>query len=272
MGSIIETKPGGYIRFALQENPTFTFKEHRPIRTKAQNDTLRGIERFIAWTMDGEKPTDDDCQEIHEAIIQAVMPLVTNKYNGCQYHKRTEDATITELARCIEYGLNWLACTDIPDEVVVSIGKSMKDTWASWYKWRYEQALDPLFEYENEMDWDTYRENHPVCELCGIGHSDIDPLERQHIVSGGSNIAAYEYPWNWLHSHHSHHANQHQEGWEPLLKEFPHIVGKVERAQKLAASVQNMKGENDGAEIQASNDNHETSNQGPDIGRNPEDW
>lgn len=231
---IAGTEPGGRIDLFIQEPPVILLRDHRPKRTMAQNSTLRGIERFIAWATIGEKPTDEEVDMVHEAVIEQVMPQVTNTYNGKMYHKRTSEATTTEMSRCIEKALNWLASTDVPDQLVVSLGKGMKEIWTQWYEWRYTQDEDPLFQDELQMTWEKYREEHAVCELCALAEIPGDPIERMHIVSGGSNIAAYEFSWNWLAAHRSHHALQHQVGWEPIKLEFPHIKGKLERARRLA--------------------------------------
>jgi hypothetical protein len=234
---IAETQHGGILTLELERDPIILLRQYEPISSRKQMDTLRGIERFIAWAQMGHKPQDSDCDEVHEAIVDAVMPVLKNKYNGKDYSKRTSDGNKRELSRCIEFALNWLATCDISDDIVIAMGKGMKQLWIEWYEWRYTQALDPLLEDEMEMSWDEYREVHQVCELCSLPDLDGDPLERMHIVSGGSNISAYEYPWNWLHAHRSHHINvQHQNGWGPIEKEYPHIIGKLNRAREMAES------------------------------------
>lgn len=245
--TIANTEVGGIMLLLRQSDLEVMLKEWRPPRTKAQNDTLRGVERFIASAYLGEKPSEDDVDEIHEAIIEAVMPEISNKFNGSKYHKRTSDATVLELARCIEYGLNWLATLDIPDIIVTSMGHGMKKLWQSWYEWRYTQESDPLLEDETEMKWDDYCDVHPVCELCGILGTEGDPLERMHIVSSGSNISSYEYPWNWIRAHNSHHVPvQHQHGWDSITDEFPHIAGKLKRARIMAEGTRRDSGETSG--------------------------
>jgi len=55
-----------------------------------------------------------------------------------------------------------------------------------------------------------------------------------HIVSAGSDIADYEQSWNWIRALRSIHKRQHDKGWSAVLKEYPHLKGKVERARRLA--------------------------------------
>lgn len=233
---IAQTEPGGVIQLRKLDDSgiSISLRELKPPKTRDQENTLRGIERFIAWAFSGSKPSDEEVDEVHEAIIEAAMPLVRNRYNGAMYHKRTSDATTVEMSRCIEYALNQLATMDIPDEIVTALGGDMKALWEAWYKWRYDQETDPLYDDEMAMDWESYCGIHPVCELCGQPEYPNDPLERMHIISAGANGTIYELPWNWLRAHASHHIPvQHQKGWDPILEEFPHISGKIRRAKTL---------------------------------------
>ncbi len=232
--SIAGTEPGGILHLSLADQPFLLLTEFKEPRSRKQENTLRGLERFIATAIMDRKASDEEVDEIHEAIIDEIMPIKTNTYSGERHHKRTSDATVVEMARCIEHAINWLCTLDIPDWLVESAGKDMHALWDGWYRWRYKQELDPLYDDEMAMDWTKYCEHHQVCELCFQPDIPGDPLERAHIVSGGANIAAYEKPWNWLRIHHSHHVPvQHQHGWDAITKEFPHIIGKLNRARQM---------------------------------------
>lgn len=214
------------------ENPTVEFETESSRRSMNQHKTLRGIERFIAWAMLLRKPLDTEVEFVHEAVLEDVGITIVNPISGHPILKRTSMMSAKEMAQCIERALVMLALQDISNEVMAAIGGDMKKLWDAWYTWRYEND-DPLFDLEQAMTWDEYRVAHPVCEICGVGPTDNDPLERQHIVSGGSAIDLYEIPWNWIHGHHSHHAYQHQYGWNRLVADHPHIRGKVDRAREL---------------------------------------
>lgn len=215
------------------ENPTVEIETWNAARSMAQHTTLRGIERFVAWAMLGRKPTDRECEFVHEAVLEEAAPEILNPVTGTMMPKRSSMMSVVEISACIEHAMVMLGLQDISDKVMAEIGGDMKRLWDAWYTWRYEQEEDPLFEAEQNMSWDEYSGRHPICEICGIGPRDGDPLERQHIVSGGSAPADYEKPWNWIHGHHSHHRYQHDEGWSMLLNQHPHMRGKVERARDL---------------------------------------
>lgn len=221
-------KPGGLI-FKPDGYPELTIRPHFPKRTMAQNATLRGIERFIAWCFEGKKPDDLTVHYVHEAVVEKYSVDTFNPITKKHEPMRTSDPRMNTkiMSHIIEGALAELAEQDIPKEVMDAIGGDMLILWRRWYEWRYKQKEDPI---EEPSSWEEYKKRHPVCEFCGIGPQPGDPLERAHIISGGRDQTVYEEPWNWLHVHHSHHMEQHGEGWGEVRAKYPHIVGKLDRA------------------------------------------
>lgn len=228
-----ENGPDVDLELIWLENPTVEMERRSTPRTMAQNDTLRGIERFVAWAMLGRRPTKRETEFVHEAILEDAAPKILNPVTQRLMPKRTSMMDTKEMSKCIEHALVMLGIQDISADVMAEIGGDMHRLWSAWYSWRYSTE-DPLFEEEQKMDWSEYCSNHPVCEICGVMESENDPLERIHIVSGGSDIGDYEEPWNWIRGHHSHHVRQHQLGWDVIINEHPHLKGKIDRAKTLA--------------------------------------
>jgi hypothetical protein len=233
------TATGGLVSFQFLNMPDVYLEAVYNKKTKAQTTTLRGIERFIFWATEGYKSRGDrDIHYIHEALIDMYSKPVVNPVSKKEHMMRTSDPnmdTVT-LSKIIEGGLNWLSTLDIPREVMSSIGRPMKELWNEWYTWRYDNKDgDPLFDTEQTYSWDDYCLVHPVCEVCGLPEAPGDPLERMHIVSKGADGTIYEFPWNWLRAHHSHHVEQHgtAEGWNKVIYEYPVIKNKVARARNL---------------------------------------
>ena len=226
---------GSDLAFQFTENPLLRISTVSFRRTNNQNSTLRGIERFFFIATNGYEPTKDDMYWIHEGFLEKHSVWVTNPLTGISLPKRTSDPsmTTTEMAKIVEGALNELASSDIPADVLKSIGHDMKKLWEDWYSWRYNQEKDPLLEAESEMTWEKYKELHPVCELCALAGVDTDPIERMHIVSAGADSTIYEMPYNWIAAHRSHHTLQHSEGWEIIERSYPHIKGKIKRARLM---------------------------------------
>jgi hypothetical protein len=232
-GAVIAQEGSGKINFIFTENPTVEVEDAISHRTRSQNSTLRGLERFIAWAMLHRRPTDRECEFIHEALIDEAAPQILNPVNGRMMPKRTSMMNVAEMAILIEHALVTLGGMDISDEVMQAIGGDMVILWQTWYAERYRDD-DPLFEHEQGMSWEQYSLARPICELCGVGGNPGDPLERMHIVSGGADPKNYEEPWNWLRAHHGCHMRQHRFGWSTTLNEHPHITGKINRAREIA--------------------------------------
>lgn len=245
-GTIESIEAGGIVRFKFTDLPLVTLDRQKSISSRDQMNTLRGIERFIAWSELGYKPKDDDLYFIHEEIIHRASRWDKNPVTGNNEPIRTSDPRMDSatMYNIIQYALDLLSQQDIPHSVLMSIGDDMRDLWDSWYKWRYDQGdADPLFDKDKATTWENYCENHPVCELCGLPNKENDPLERAHIVSVGSRLDLFNASWNWLRIHHSHHHLMHADrsgdfiGWDAVIQHFPFIKGKIERAKKLASEV-----------------------------------
>lgn len=240
-GRITGTASGGIIEIGDFSECNIKLEKHVEHRTTAQLATLKGIERFIYWAGTGHKPVggDHDLYWIHEGLIETYSPEAMNEVTNKKEPMRTRDPRFTtkDMARLIEGALGQLCTTDIPKDVLDQIGKDMRTLWTSWYNWRYNLAKsDPLAEFDAAiLTWESYRLFHPVCELCGLGETESDPVERMHCVSAGADKSIYELSWNWLAAHHSHHALQHSSGWkQEIYSVYPHIKGKIERARSYA--------------------------------------
>lgn len=235
-GIITGVAEGGHIHFNVS-NLTLDLETWYRTHTRASMNTFYGIIRFIAWAEVGHKPKEEDMWWHIEDAIERYAPELKHPITGEMAKVRPGDPRLTtvQMSKMIQGVLNDLAQMDIPEYVMDAIGPDMKKLWESWYAWRYDELEnDPLFPEELSMDWGNYCEDHPVCEFSGRGGTEEDPLERMHIVSGGSSPENYEEPWNWIRALHSIHQWQHQNGWLPLLKAYPHMKGKIMRARTLA--------------------------------------
>jgi len=233
-GTLIDARMG-ILMLQFDESPLLKIENVKNRRSNSQHTTLRGIERFIFIAENGYEPSKDDLYWIHEGLLEKYSIWTINPRNGVSTPKRTSNPSMStvEMAKIVQGALDSLSVMQIPKEVLNEIGHDMKKLWENWYRWRYDQDKDPLFEAENELDWEKYKELHPVCEFCSLPDYEYDPLIRMHIVSKGANIGAYERAYNWIRAHNSHHILQHNEGWEIIEKSYPHIIGKLKRARLM---------------------------------------
>lgn len=235
-GTVEQVAKGGNLQMVI-DNISLDLETKYKTHTRASMNTFYGIIRFIAWCEVGHKPKEEDMWWHIEDAIERYAPEKKHPITGKMTKVRPGDPRLTtkEMSYMIQHTLNDLAQMDIPDMVMDAIGPDMKKLWTAWYKWRYDELEDdPLFPDELTMEWEEYKEHNPVCEFSGVGHTEEDPLERMHIVSGGSDPGDYEEPWNWIRAKHSIHQWQHNNGWQPILKVYPHMKGKIMRARQLA--------------------------------------
>lgn len=242
-GTLEKFESGGVFRFKLKETPTFSMQKEHTFSTRNQMNTLRGIERFIAWAQLGYRPKEEDMYWIHEEIIHHASKWIENPVTNMKEPMRTSDPRMDSrtMSFLIQYAMDLLAVQDIPREVLSNIGDDLMSLWDTWYKWRYSLGVDdPIFESEKDCTWEKYKENHPVCELCGQPEKENDALERAHIVSVGSRTDLFNKSWNWIRIHHSHHHAMHADkdgtfiGWDNIIASYPFIEGKINRAKELA--------------------------------------
>jgi len=204
--------------------------------TANQRNTLWGICNFIFQAQNGHKPNQEELYNVYYAILEKYGKAVENPITGVKHYITLTDPRMTkrDVAKLIEGALNELAMCDIPYEVLQEIGGEMKKLWKAWYNWRWNIAKeDPLFEEEQNMTWEEYKAKHPVCEITG----EPGEVERVHIISKGADETIYEYPWNWFAASHRIHVLQHKKGWDFIIKLYPHIKGKIERARREYAKI-----------------------------------
>lgn len=240
---IVDYMKNGEVDVRLTRTPDIIMERKAPFRSSQQHRTLRGLEHFMFWAQHGRRPIGDEAEPYHAALLEMFAPIVRTANplvpgEIVVHRKSTSEMNTKEMSVMVDGALAMLMEMDIPKKVTDTIGKPMADLWHAWYEWKNKTRS--LLGRDDGITWDKYRAIYPYCELCGKGGREGDPLERMHIVSGGSSIENYEESWNWLHAHHSHHVRQHgtveeqKAGWNLILSDFPHIKGRVERAFTLA--------------------------------------
>ncbi len=237
------TQSGGILMFETTNRDIF-IEQHFKKRSLNQENTLRGIERFIFWADEGRKPLSHETYYIHEALLQLYSPEVENPVTGVSSPMRTNDPKMTTkiMADLINGALNHLYEKEIDDDVATAIGIDVKAVFSNWYNSIYKLSEEEIIEHESKYStWEIYKQHHPICELCGKPYSEHEPLVRMHLVAGlGKDSIAYDEPWSYVRACISHHTFQHNNGWNDLLKAFPSIKLKWERANLLAKKGSNI--------------------------------
>lgn len=165
---------------------------------------------------------------IHEELLQMYSPLIESKLHGTKIPKRSKEMDTAEFCKLIEGTIHEI------NEIGVSISDpgDINQYWNDYQKLRFQDGKD-LSDRTGES-LQQYRIRVNYCEACrkylrpGSGSYDG---HLAHIISRGAG--GPDETWNILHLCHKHHIeDQHQHGWENLLKGFPHLIEKYEIAQK----------------------------------------
>ena len=229
--------------------PEINIKRSFDIRSLDQNNTYYGILYFMFWAQNGRKPTSGETDLYNDALMEMYAPEIVEENplkpgEFIKTKKRQSKMTTVEFSRLIDGALTWLAEMDIPEFVHMYIGTDMEKLWKHWYLWRNSND-DILSKLEpDDMTYEEYKKIHPVCELTNQGGTDSDPVVRMHLVANLQSSELYDQPWSYIRAKQSIHVRQHNEGWKTILKEFPHLKIKYDRAQEKAFAKGKVNGKN----------------------------
>ncbi|MCK5601505.1 hypothetical protein KAR91_06545 [Candidatus Pacearchaeota archaeon] len=203
-------------------------------RTLSQLNTLKALESIIYQCDNGVVPVvaENDLWFIHQGIIELAGLTIYNSFTD-SYIKLTSSSPMCDtvaMNRFIEIALDELSKRSIPENVRDSLfDQPIKNIFINWYKKR--MILDDINHIKN---WDSYREMFPWCEFTIKRGTEDAPLIQMHIVSKGSATDLRDEPWNWLHASQHIHKKQHDLGWGPILQDYPHMKGKIDKARAIA--------------------------------------
>lgn len=231
-GRVTQVSPDGTFLFDTNQFTAVEMEKPFKLRSMNQNRTLRGIEYFIGYVLDAGPPEKDTLAIIHEGLLEEYAPKEISVFSGELIPKRTSQMNTKEMSMLIDKALNHLATMDIPHSVMEAIGLDMKTLWEKWYLWKNSEESD-LYITE-DMTWENYKKIQPVCEFTFVAPGQGIKLDQMHIVSRGAEHSAINEPWNWIRGRREIHQEQHQYGWEYVLRKYPHVKPKVERARKMA--------------------------------------
>lgn len=221
-------EPGGIIKFkAVPEDAVVTFETWYKKRTITQINTLKALESFLFWTQEGEYPQKStQLWAIHEGILEEAD--LRDEETGARIRTSSPVCTTQHMNRFIEVALNHLAEAQITEDLKSKLfsDQPLSVLFTSWIKSRMvERDIDSI------KNWAEYKERFRFCEATFMY---TDDLVQAHIVSRGANAAVIDEPWNWIRLRHTIHAKQHQNGWDHIMAEFPHLVPKIQRARAMA--------------------------------------
>lgn len=207
----------------------FDIKYARKDRTLDQNRLYWALINILAYEKTGEYGWED---QAHEYVLDTYAPRIHSKFTGKAEPMRSSHMNTIQFAELIDAVFNELAQLEIP----VHHQTDIRSYWAKHMEHKY--SLDSIEVTEKTIE--EYRRSQTFCEACTkplLHGTDNYEGNIAHIVSkgaGGSDAA-----WNLFHfCVHDHLEIQHQNGWEKLIEQYPHIRGKYEHALNKFAEMQ----------------------------------
>lgn len=223
--------------------PKVTFLIEAKERTYDQIKTVFKLLRIILITQEGREPTEDEVDEAYDDLLEMYAdrrPCRFDKDKLVPIHLSKSD--VYQASRLVQGAIDYLVnMCDLKSEnnhfITTNLQADVREIIYRWQAWRGTLEKDPVdyIDYEKglyitEQEW---KKRHPVCEACGLAGTDVDPLQKCHIISRGADTI--EEPFNWMMMHFSHHLFiQHNNGWGPLLDIYTQLIGKYNRARELA--------------------------------------
>lgn len=207
-------------------------------RTLAMNRLLWALLDILSMEVYGEHGWS---WLLYQDMLERHAPGEVSKLTGRRRAKTSSQFNTEEMSRFLDDVFRELA------EVGVSLDSAQKiaDYWLDWYAWRGNQKRDPNLGAWGSLE--DYRQGVLYCECC-LRFLRPDEGSVDHIVTRGAG--GPDEAWNLMRLCDQHHvgamdateaegfeyvASKHRSGYDALIKEFPHIGWRVERARENVA-------------------------------------
>jgi hypothetical protein len=203
-------------------------------RTFKQNAAVWVLVTTVFESMEGRKPTEEEKYGLYLDLLELYADKVPNRLTGELRPIHISESNSVEGSRFIDGLLHHLATMCDLDYDTQSTVISVLQEWEAW---RGTLDSDPS-DYADiacttPLSLEAWEAKHSYSEASGKG----GPIVRAHIVSRGADAADIEQSWNWMALLPEEHEQQHRMGWDGFLRIYPHLLGKVERARRLAGKL-----------------------------------
>lgn len=172
------------------------------------------------------KPIDDEKYNLYLDLLELYADKIPNRYNNQLRSIHISEANTVAGSHFIEGLLYHLA-------TLCNLNQDQESTVRSvLYDWEISRGKVPE-DINDSRTINDIREYVKFSEASGRG----GVLHLHHIVSRGACPAAIDKAWNIMVLTEDEHNFFHQQckTWDEFLEVYPHLRGKVEKAQKKAA-------------------------------------
>lgn len=173
------------------------------------------------------KPVEDEKYELYLDLLELYADKIPNRYNKQLRAIHISESNTVAAAHFID-GLLYHLTTmcSLTDDLQATVRSVLYE----WEIWRGKQMHD----INDDRTIEEMRKYVVYSEASGR-----TPVHFHHIVSRGACPAAVDKAWNIMALTPDEHAFFHEQckNWDEFLEVYPHLRGKVEKAQKKCASL-----------------------------------
>ena len=197
-------------------------------RTFKQNNAVWILISIIFQSMEGRNGTHEELYDLYCDLLEEYADKKPSRLNGKLRSIHISGMNTEQAGRFIDSLLFHLATLC---ELSIDLQSDVRKFIYEWEEWKHKEEN----EFEEFSSVEEMRQKVVYSEASGKG----GVLHFHHIVTRGACPAAIDKTWNLMALTPDEHNFYHQQckTWDEFLEVYPHLRGKVERAQKKCAEL-----------------------------------
>lgn len=197
-------------------------------RTFKQNNAVWVLISIIFQSLEHRNGTHEELYDLYCDLLEEYADKKPSRINGRLRPVHLSEMNTEQAGRFIDSLLFHLATLC---ELSVDLQTDVRKFIYEWEEWKNK----PENEFEEFSSLEEIREKVRYSEASGKGGA----LHLHHIVTRGACPAAVDKTWNIMVLTPDEHNFFHQQckTWDEFLEVYPHLRGKVERAQRKCAEL-----------------------------------
>lgn len=197
-------------------------------RTFKQNNAVWILISIIFQSMESRNGTHEELYDLYCDLLEEYADKKPSRINGRLRPVHLSEMNTEQAGRFIDSLLFHLASLC---ELSIDLQSDVRKFIYEWEEWKHKEEN----EFEEFSSVEEMRQKVVYSEASGKG----GVLHFHHIVTRGACPAAVDKTWNLMALTPDEHNFYHQQckTWDEFLEVYPHLRGKVERAQRKCAEL-----------------------------------
>lgn len=196
-------------------------------RTFKQNSAVWKLVSIVFQSMESRNGTAEELYDVYSSLLEEYADKIPSRITGKLRTLHLSEMNTEQAGRFIDSILFYIASyCDLNINLQSDVRKFIYE-WEEW-KAKEKNCFYGFSSIEEMRKYVVYSEA-----------SGRTPVHFHHIVSRGACPAAVDKAWNIMALTPEEHAFFHEQcrNWDEFLEVYPHLRGKVERAQRKCAEL-----------------------------------